>query len=72
MFKCRSRNIHQKDICLKEIGLFFSNYVNYSRIDSQHTFGGGGGEGTYMTTYCNEHGNLQNVMHKVFVLVPRI
>ena len=48
MVKCESKNGHQKDMCLKEIGLYAQKYANYrTRLISQHDLGGGG----YMTTY---------------------
>ena len=41
MIRCRSKNIHQYDVCLKEIGLHASNFVNHLRFETQPGWGVG-------------------------------
>ena len=36
---CESKNKHQKDMCLKEIGLHASKHANHSRLNSQLNWG---------------------------------
>ena len=45
-------------ICLKEIGLHAPKHDNYSRLNSQHNWGGG---------LHDEHKNLRFDMNKVFI-----
>ena len=37
--RCESKNGHQKDMCLKEIGLHAQNMLNNFRVNSQHDSG---------------------------------
>ena len=36
---CRSKNWHQKEICLEDVRLRAQNMSNCSRFDSQHNWG---------------------------------